>query len=236
MNSYRPEATAWDKISGTTVLTEHRADVIKQTYMLFGLAVFSALAGGYIGATSEFLAGFFSGWFGWIVAILLLNVVPRVAIAVRHNPVLGVSALVADGFVAGIAISPLLYVASKIAPVMILAALMITAFVFVGVTAYVMVSGRTFSAPRGLMTGLFFAIIGAVILNAFLNIGFMGILISAAIGAFGVFVLVFSTSSVLRTADADSPIPGALMLFAGVFNVFVAALNILLRLLNGGRR
>jgi FtsH-binding integral membrane protein len=73
-------------------------------------------------------------------------------------------------------------------------------------------------------------------LNAFLNIGFVGILICAAIGAFGVFVLVFSTSSVLRTADADSPIPGALMLFAGVFNVFVAALNILLRILNGGRR
>jgi len=43
--------------------------------------------------------------------------------------------------------------------------------------------------------------------------------------------LVYSTS-----ADADSPIPGALMLFAGVFNIFVAALNILLRVLNGGRR
>jgi FtsH-binding integral membrane protein len=47
---------------------------------------------------------------------------------------------------------------------------------------------------------------------------------------------VFSTSSVLRTADADSPIPGALMLFAGVFNVFVAALSILLRIMGGGRR
>jgi modulator of FtsH protease len=236
MNSYRPQVTTWDKLSGTTVLTDHRAAVIKQTYMLFSLAVFSALAGGYIGATSETLARFFSGWTGWIAAILLLNVAPRIAIAVRHNPVLGVSALVADGFVSGIAISPLLFVAGRVAPVLILAALMITAFVFVGVTAYVMLSGRQFSAPRGLMTGLFFAVIGAVILNAFLNIGFVGMLVSAAIGAFGVFVLVFSTSGVLRTADADSPIPGALMLFAGVFNVFVAALNILLRLLNGGRR
>ncbi|HLX45978.1 MAG TPA: hypothetical protein VKR43_21185, partial [Bryobacteraceae bacterium] len=63
-----------------------------------------------------------------------------------------------------------------------------------------------------------------------------GILISFAVGAFGVFVLVFSTSTVLNTPDADSPIPGALMLFAGVFNVFVATLNILLRLFGGGRR
>jgi len=42
--------------------------------------------------------------------------------------------------------------------------------------------------------------------------------------------------SVLSTTDADSPIPGALMLFACVFNVFVATLNILLRVMRGGRR
>ena len=74
-----------------------------------------------------------------------------------------------------------------------------------------------------------------MILNSFLNIGFIGILISAGIGALGVFTIVYSTSAVLRSPEADSPIPGALMLFAGVFNVFVATLNILLRVM-GGRR
>jgi modulator of FtsH protease len=235
MNQYQPDS-AWDKLTGSTSLTAQGASVIRQTYLLFGLSVFAAIVGGYIGATSDTLAHFFSGWIGWIVAILLLNIVPRVAIAARHNPVLGVSALVGDGFIAGLAMSPLLWVARRMAPELILVALGITAFVFVGVTLYVMASGRTFSAPRGLMTGLFFAIIGAVVLNSFLNIGFVGILIAVAIGAMGVFTLVFSTSGVLRSPDADSPIPGALMLFAGVFNIFVAALNILLRVLNGGRR
>lgn len=236
MNPYQPQTSTWDKLTGTIPLTAQSAAVIKQTYLLFGLSVFSALAGGYIGATSETLARFFSGWLGWIFAILLLNVVPRIAIAVRHNPVLGVSALVGDGFVSGIAISPLLWVARSVAPVLILVALGITAFVFIGVTLYVMASGRTFSAPRGLMAGIFFSVIGAVILNSFLHIGMIGILISLAIGVLGVCILVFSTSSVLRSPDADSPIPGALMLFAGVFNIFVATLNILLRVLNGGRR
>ena len=119
---------------------------------------------------------------------------------------------------------------------LIVAALGITAFVFIGVTLYVMSARREFSAPRGLMTGIFFSVIGGVILNSFLNIGFLGILISVGIGALGVFTIVYSTSAVLRSPDADSPIPGALMLFAGVFNVFVATLNILLRLLGGGRR
>lgn len=236
MNDTRPNLSGLDKLSATLALSGEQSAVIKQTYVLFGLSVASALAGGYIGATSETLVRLFSNWTGWILAIVLLNVVPRIAIAVRHNAVLGVGALVFDGFLSGIAISPLLWIASTVAPVLILASLAITGFVFLGVTAYVMTSGRTFSAPRGLMTGLFFAIIGAVVLNGFLELGVLGMLISFAVGAFGVFVLVYSTSSVLGTPDADSPIPGALMLFAGVFNVFVATLNILLRVMGGGRR
>src|SRR5437588_12445091 len=107
MDSYQPQASTWDKLTGTIPLTAQHAAVIKQTYVLFGLSVFSALAGGYIGATSETLARLFSGWIGWIFAIVLLNAAPRIAIAVRHNPVLGVSALVVDGFISGIALSPL---------------------------------------------------------------------------------------------------------------------------------
>jgi modulator of FtsH protease len=236
MNAYDRQPSAWDNFSGTTVLTNQTAVVVKQTYLLFALAVFSAMAGGYIGATSETLARFFSGWIGWIAALLLLNLVPRIAISVRHNHQLGVAALVFDGFISGIALSPLLWIARLYAPILIVVALFITGFVFVGITLYVMSSKRTFSAPRGLMTGLFFSVIGAIILNSFLHIGFVGILIAIGIGALGVFTLVYATSTVLRSPYIDSPIPGALMLFASVFNIFVATLNILLRVLGGGRR
>jgi modulator of FtsH protease len=236
MYDYNSQTSAWDKLSGTTALSGRSAALVRQTYLLFGLSVFSALAGGYIGATSETLARFFSGWIGWIAALLLLNLVPRIALAVRHNHQLGVAALVGDGFISGLALSPLLWVARMIAPQLIFMALGITAFVFIGITAYVMSTRRAFSAPRGLMTGLFFALIGTMILNSFLHIGLIGILIGLGIGALGVFTLVYSTSAVLRSPEADSPIPGALMLFAGVFNIFVATLNILLRILYGGNR
>src|SRR3954466_6942427 len=137
MYNQTSQASVWDKLSGTTYLTGRTAAVVKQTYLLFGLAVFSALAGGYIGAPSETLARFFSGWLGWIAALLLLNIVPRIAISVRHNHQLGVAALVADGFVSGIALSPLLWVARIVAPEMIFVALGITGFVFVGVTFHI---------------------------------------------------------------------------------------------------
>jgi modulator of FtsH protease len=233
---YRQQPTAWENLSGTTPLSAQTAVVVKQTYLLFSLAVFSAMAGGYVGATSETLARFFSGWIGWIAALVLLNVVPRIAIAVRNNHQLGVAVLVFDGFISGIALSPLLWIARLYAPVLILVALFITGFVFVGITLYVMGSKRAFSAPRGLLTGIFFSVIGAMILNGFLHIGLVGILIAVGVGALGVFTLVYATSSILRSPYIDSPIPGALMLFASVFNIFVATLNILLRVLGGGRR
>jgi modulator of FtsH protease len=235
MNGYSSQPSAWDKLSGSTPLTAQGAAVIKQTYLLFGLSVFSAIAGGYIGATSQALAQFFSGWLGWIIALVLLNAVPRIAMALRHNPVLGVAALVGDGFISGIAISPLLWIANSINAQLIFAAFGITACVFIGITLYVMTTRREFSAPRGLMAGIFVSLIGVMVLNGFLHIGFIGILLSLGIGVLGVLTIVYSTSTILRSPDADSPIPGALMLFAGVFNIFVATLNILLRVLNGGR-
>jgi len=230
------EMSTMDRLSASTHLTERQAAVIKQTYVLFGLAVVSALAGGSIGASSETLARFFSGWMGWIVAIVALNAIPYIAMSVRHNALLGVLALFADGFLAGIILSPILFYASRVAPDMISAALGITAIVFLAITGYVFFSGRTFSAPRGLMIGMFVSIMAAVVLNSFMNIGWLGMLISAGIGIMGVVALVTSTSGVLNSPDSDSPIPGALALFAGVFNIFVAALNILLRLAGGGGR
>jgi modulator of FtsH protease len=236
MSPSNPNSSVFDRMSATTVLTESQAAVIKQTYALFGIAVIAAMVGGYVGATTQAIVQFFSSWIGWIVAMIGLNFVPRIAMSARGNPALGTAALVFDGFFAGICLAPILWFASLKAPEMILAALAITAIVFLAITGYVFTSGRTFSAPRGLMIGLFFSVIGAMILNSFLQISLLGILIAAGIGAVGVIALVTSTSAILQSGDADSAIPGALALFAGVFNVFVATLNILLRLFGGGRR
>ncbi|MEZ5402335.1 MAG: Bax inhibitor-1 family protein [Bryobacteraceae bacterium] len=224
-------ASVTDRLFGSTPLSVRQSSVIRQAYLLLGLAVVSAMAGGYIGATTPAIVGFFASPIGWVAAMILLNVVPWIAIRVRHNPALGVSALVFDGFLGGIALSPLLFYASVAAPGMIPIALAVTGAVFLGVTGYVLASGRTFSAPRGLMAGMFFAVLAAMILNAFLHIGWLGVAVAIGIGAIGVASLVYGTSSVLNSPDADSPIPGALWLYASLFNIFVAVLNLLLRLL-----
>ena len=219
-----------ENLFGTTSLSPARAESIKKTYMLLGLSVVGAFCGGYIGAQSDTLASLFTGWLGWIIAMLLLNVIPRIAIAARHDPFWGVTALVGNGVISGVVLAPILRIASLIAPGTIQIAMLMTIIIFGTVTLFVMSSNRVFSAPRGLMTGIAVSLIAAMVINAFLNIGVLGILIAAGIGIFGVCILVYATSQVLHTPYADSPIPGALMLFAGLFNVFVSILNILLRL------
>ena len=216
------------------VLAPSEATVIKQSYLLLAISVAAALAGGYVGASSEFAVRFFGSWIGWILALLVINALPRIAMAARHSGSLGLVALVANGAVSGLVLAPVLALAAAFAPNIILASLLITAAVFLAVTIYVMSTTRVFSPSRGLMIGIVVSLFGAMLLNGFLHIGWLGLLIAAGIGIFGVFTLVYATSEVLRSRQADSAIPGALMLFAGLFNVFVAALNILLAL-SGGR-
>src|SRR5579864_3401703 len=109
---YQGDMTATEKLFGTTALSPARADTIRKTYLLLGLSVVAAFCGGYVGAQSDFLIGLFTGWIGWVLAMVMLNVIPRVAIAARHDPVLGVTALVADGFVSGVVLAPILRIAS----------------------------------------------------------------------------------------------------------------------------
>ena len=186
---------------GTTDLDEARSAAIKKTYALLSLSVVSAIVGGFIGSKSPTLIQFFSTWIGWIVAMVALNAIPHMAMACRNNPVMGTLALIGDGLVAGLVLAPVLYMASVVAPDIVPAALVLTAIVFAGVTAAVMITKVQFSAPRGLMIGMFFAIIGVIVLNMFLNIGPFGMLISGAIGIFGVFILVNATSQVLNNPE-----------------------------------
>ena len=114
---YPSGMTAVENLFAVTSLSSDRAEAIKKTYLLLGLCVGRGLCGGYLGAHSDALANLFTGWIGWILAMLLLNLDPkRVAIAVRHNPVLGVTALLADGFVSGLVLAPILRIASLYAP------------------------------------------------------------------------------------------------------------------------
>ena len=221
-----------DNLFGTTPLEGTQAALIKKTYALLTVSLVTAVGGGYIGATSLPLVQFFASPIGWLMAMIMINAVPRLALwASTKNPTLAMLALAADGFLSGIALAPLLWLATYMAPDghLIPAALGVTGAVFVSVTGYMLTTKQVFSAPRGLMTGMFFALIAAMGLNMFLGLSALATVISIGVGIFGVLMLVYATSTVLKDPEYDNPIQGALMLFAALFNIFVSALRLMMR-------
>ena len=229
MNSHNaPQMSLGQSLFGSVQLDELHSRAIKKTYLLLSLAVFAGIGGGFVGSNSPALIQFFSGWVGWIVAMVALNAIPYIAMACRNNPFLGTLAITADGFIAGLILAPILYIANHVAPNVVPMAGLLTLVIFMGVTASVMFIGKVYSAPRALMIGLFVSVIGVVVLNMFITSSILTLVISLAIGIIGVLVLVQATSQVLNNPEFNEPVMGAVMLFSGLFNIFVALLHILL--------
>ncbi len=235
-----------DKLFGTTTLSDYKAVMAKKTYALLSISLLAACAGGYLGVQSPEVISFFSGYGGWILAMILINVIPRIALWASHQKSrpFALFMLGLDGFVSGLVLAPLLYYAQQIALAngdsegqLVWAAMGITGAVFLAVTGYIFLARKRFSAPAGLLTGIFFVLVAATVLNMYIfpGLGVMGLAISVGIGIFGVLMLVYATSSVLNDPNFLDPFAGALMLFAALFNIFVSTLNILLRLFGNSR-
>jgi modulator of FtsH protease len=227
----RPVFTAVDELE-----LERRSATLKVTYALLSVSLAGAAAGAAFGAQVPEIREFFGTLIGWVVALVLLNVVPHAAMAMVKRPRGGMAVLALDGVISGVVISPLVYLAAVINPALIILAAGVTAAVFLSVTAVVVSTRRKFSAPRAFVVGAFLSIAAGVVVNHYLDLGLLGILISAAIAIFGVLVLVSNTARVLREPVNTGAIPGALLLFAGIFNVFLGVLNIFVRLAGGHRR
>ena len=89
MNALQNNLPLSQGLFGSTELDDARSATIKKTYLLLSLSVVSAIAGGYAGIQVPALISFFGSTVGWIVAMVALNAIPFVAMACRHNPVLG---------------------------------------------------------------------------------------------------------------------------------------------------
>lgn len=218
-----------------------RAETIQETYRMLAIAVFAAMAAGWLGSRSLPLIKFMLTGPGILLSFLGLNLIPAMALNVaRRSPRNGAIFLAMFGGFAGLVLSPLIFLAMLVSgagsdmPNMVQSALVLTAVVFLGISGYVWKSGSQFRFSEGIMWALFWSILGASLVNYFfLQSGWLGIAVSAGIGIFGAIGLLHATSRVLNDPEFSDPVVGALAIFAGLFNIFQAILSLLLA---GGRR
>lgn len=248
------QLTAAEKLFGTTTLTEQKAKMAKQTYAFLSISLVMAVLGGFLASSPSSplslpILNLFGTWLGWILVFVVINAVPYLALwASKRSKPLAVFALAVDGFLSGLALGPLLEHATSLIntkrwageeiPNLVLLAAGITGAIFVAITGYIFLARKRFSAPRGLLVGLFASLIAAIAINFLIGSAFsgLGLAISIGIGLLGTLMLIYATSDVLFDPNLSNPIQGALMLFAALFNIFVAVLRILLRIFSGGRR
>ncbi|MCA9775888.1 MAG: Bax inhibitor-1/YccA family protein [Candidatus Eremiobacteraeota bacterium] len=235
-------------VRGEATMPDHREllrrqNMIHTTYLYLAVAVFGCMAGAYWGSHSEgFLKFMFSSSFLFLGALIVLNFVPRLALQVAEkNPRMAVPALAGVGGVSGLCLAPLVFLGLRMSGQaqgmdgggnLVSTAIVITGAMFAAVTAYVHINKTQFKMRPAMTWGLFGFILVAIPANLFLQSSIFGIIISGLAGMLGVYQLAAGTSLIVTNRNFNSPAAGALVLFAGVFNLFQSVLSLLIA---GGR-
>jgi modulator of FtsH protease len=219
--------------TGTLVRSgEERATLVRRTYGLVFAGVLVTAFGVVFGQTQPGLMQAVVDH-PWITMIAMFAPL-WMAMQARGRPIQGLGLSFVFTFVAGVMISPVLFLAERRSPGITMQAGVLTLSAFGVLSLYAAVSKRDFSA-----WGSFFMVgLMVLIVTSILNFFFQSTLASLWISAATVLVfsglLVFDTSRILRSGQygPDDYVPAALNIYLDLLNMFLAILS----LLGGGRR
>lgn len=193
------------------------ASVLKNTYMLLGLTIaFSALVA-YASMDMPrpgmliTLVGFYGLFF---------------LTAKLRDSVWGLASTFAlTGFM-GYTLGPIIGMfAGAGAMDIVVNALGMTAFVFFGLSAYVLTTRKDFSFLSGFLVAGFFVLIGAMVLGIFMDIPGLSLAISAAFVLFSSAAILYETSNIIHGGERNY-IMATIGLYVSIYNLFVSLLNI----------
>jgi len=194
--------------------------VLRNTYMLLGMTLaFSAVAAGVaammgIGMMNPFL--FLAGVFG------LSFLVHKTA-----NSAMGlVSVFLFTGFI-GFYIGPVLSVVMQIphGAQSVMMALGSTAVAFIGLSGYALVSKKDFSFMSGFIQIGMWAMLGAIVLGLFFDLGVFQLAISAGIVLLMGSLILWQTSAIVHGGETNY-IVATVTLFMSIYNLFMSLLHL----------
>lgn len=203
--------------------------VLRASYLFLVLSILCAVGAGWWAMRDPAAVAFCRSPGGWVFMLVTINATPYLArwAASKSTP-LGLAMLALDGALSGVALCPLLFVAQARVPGAIEMAGLLTLASWGIVSACVFLAPRdSFPVRASLLGGMGAVLFCAVLLNGLLfHLAFLHLALSVAVGVFGVLILVYATAE-LKNKDVDDGVEGALILFAGLFNVFVSILQVL---------
>ena len=211
---------------------EERATLVRRTYGLVFASIIVTAIGVAFGQTQPGLMQAVLDH-PWITMIALFAPL-WMAMRARGNPIRGLGLTFVFTFVAGIMISPVLYMAERSSPGVTGQAGILTLSSFGVLSLYAAVSKRDFSAWGSFFIVGLWVLIATSILNFFFQSAIASLWISAATVLVFSGLLVFDTWRLLRSGQygPDDYVPAAVNIYLDLLNMFLAILS----LLGGGRR
>ncbi|TBU96068.1 Bax inhibitor-1/YccA family protein [Stutzerimonas kirkiae] len=105
-------------------------------------------------------------------------------------------------------------------------ALSMTALVFFGLSAFVLVTRKDMSFLSGFITAGFFVLLGAVVANLFFEISGLQLAISAGFVLFSSACILFQTSAIIHGGERNY-IMATIGLYVALYNLFISLLQLL---------
>lgn len=105
-------------------------------------------------------------------------------------------------------------------------ALGMTAMVFLGLSAYAILTRKDFSFLSGFIMAGFVVLLCAVVASIFLDISGLALAISAGFVLFSSAIILYQTSSIIHGGE-DNYIMATITLFVSIYNIFLSLLHIL---------
>ena len=106
------------------------------------------------------------------------------------------------------------------------AALAMTALVFFGLSAYVLVTRKDMSFLSGFLMAGFWVLMGAVLANLFFQISGLQLAISAGFVLFSSVSILFQTSAIIHGGERNY-IMATISLYVSIYNLFISLLQLI---------
>lgn len=145
-----------------------------------------------------------------------------------RNSVWGlVSTFALTGFM-GYTLGPILnmYLGLSSGGELIASALSMTALVFFGLSAFVLITRKDMSFLSGFITAGFFVLLGAMVASFFFQISGLQLAISAGFVLFSSVCILYQTSAIIHGGE-DNYIMATITLFVSIYNLFLSLLQLL---------
>ena len=137
-----------------------------------------------------------------------------------------VSAFALTGFM-GFILGPILnrYLGMAGGAEVVSSAFAMTALVFGGLSAYVLITRKDMSFLSGFITAGFFVLLGAVVASFFFQISGLQLAISAGFVLFSSVCILFQTSAIIHGGERNY-IMATISLYVSIYNLFISLLQI----------